>query len=402
MQSFWTSAVLSAITYSTLGATETASHCPLSNVCYQVGIPEVSASSGSGNLYLQLRAPTTYAWVALGTGTQMAGANIFLMYADGAGNVTVSPRKGTGHVEPQHQTDTKLELLAGSGIVDNGNTMLANLRCSNCESWSGGSMRLSDTRAPFLAAWQRGSPLNTNNLEARITQHDQETRFAFDLTKATVADDANPFVEASTGGTTTPPSDNGGSIPADSGSALPASIQEIPTIRTAHGTLMSIVMIVLYPLGSILMPLSGNWVLHAIWQSVAFLAMWAAFALGVVLAQRTGYNFQESHTLLGTVVVALFGVQPFGGYLHHRYYVKYQKRGLVSYGHIWYGRVLILLGIVNGGLGLQLAGASRSLVIAYSVVAAVIFTAYAGGAVWGELKGRRGTGSRSRGRKSSA
>lgn len=249
----------------------------------------MSASSGSGNLYLQLRAPTTYTWVALGTGVQMSGANIFLMYTDGAGNVTVSARKGTGHVQPQHQTDTKLELLAGSGVVDNGDTMVANLRCANCESWSGGSMRLSDTSAPFLAAWQKGRALNTKNLEASITQHDQESRFTFDLTRATVADDTNPFVQASNGGTTTPPPDNGGSGSGDSGSALPASIREIPTIRTAHGTLMSIVMIVLYPLGSILMPLSGNWVLHAIWQFVSFLAMWAAFALGVILAQRTGY-----------------------------------------------------------------------------------------------------------------
>lgn len=266
----------------------------MNDVCYQVGVPEVSASSGSGNLYLQLRAPTTYTWVALGTGTQMSGANIFLMYADGTRNVTVSARKGTGHVQPQHQTETKLELLAGSGIVDNGNTMLANLRCANCESWSGGSMRLSDTSAPFLAAWQKGKALNTKNLEATITQHDDESRFTFDLAKATVADDANPFVQASNGGTggggtTTPPPISGGPGSDDAGSALPAWLREIPTIRTAHGTLMSIVMVVLYPLGSVLMPLSGNWVLHAVWQLVSFLAMWAAFGLGVILAQRTGY-----------------------------------------------------------------------------------------------------------------
>ncbi|KAI1188799.1 iron reductase domain protein [Nemania serpens] len=408
MQLSWASAVLSATTYSTFAAAAIVSHCPMNDVCYQVGVPEVSASSGSGNLYLQLRAPTTYTWVALGTGTQMSGANIFLMYADGTRNVTVSARKGTGHVQPQHQTETKLELLAGSGIVDNGNTMLANLRCANCESWSGGSMRLSDTSAPFLAAWQKGKALNTKNLEATITQHDDESRFTFDLAKATVADDANPFVQASNGGTggggtTTPPPISGGPGSDDAGSALPAWLREIPTIRTAHGTLMSIVMVVLYPLGSVLMPLSGNWVLHAVWQLVSFLAMWAAFGLGVILAQRTGYGFHEHHTLLGAVVVSLFGVQPFGGYIHHRYYVKYQKRGLVSYGHIWYGRTLIILGIVNGGLGLQLAGASRSLIIAYSVVAAVIFTAYAGGAVWGELRRRRrGTGAMNRGWKSSA
>lgn len=38
---------------------------------------------------------------------------------------------------------------------------------------------------------------------------------------------------------------------------------------------------------------------------------------------------------------------------------------------------MILLGIINGGLGLQLADASNSLIIAYSIVSAVIFLAYA-------------------------
>lgn len=91
-------------------------------------------------------------------------------------------------------------------------------------------------------------------------------------------------------------------------------------------------------------------------------------------------------------MVALFGVQPIGGYLHHLYYVKHQKRGLVSHSHIWYGRILIVLGIINGGLGLQLAGARQSLVIAYSVVAAVLFSAYIGGAILGEVKRARGSG----------
>ncbi|KAI0871275.1 iron reductase domain protein [Hypoxylon argillaceum] len=407
MQRFLASAVLSAFTYSTLCAASTVSSCPTNNVCYQVGVPEASASSGSGDIYFQLKAPTSYTWVALGTGSQMSGANIFVMYTDGAGNVTVSARKGTGHTEPQHQTTTSLQLLAGSGVADN--TMVANVRCANCQSWDGGSMSLSSSGAPFIAAWKSGSSLNSKSLTATISMHDSHNQFTFDLTKATLADDTNPFVAASSGGsgsgtTTTSPgssSTSGSDSGSSSGSSLPAWVREIPTLESAHGILMSIVMVILYPLGSILMPLFGSWVLHAVWQIGSFLAMWAAFALGVVLAQRTGYNFSENHTLLGTVVVALFGVQPIGGYLHHLYYVKHQKRGLVSHGHIWYGRILIVLGIINGGLGLQLAGARQSLVIAYSVVAAVIFAAYMGAAVFGEIKKHRRPGTNG-GRKGSA
>lgn len=244
----------------------------------------------------------------------MAGANIFLMYTNGEGNVTVSTRKGTGYVEPSYQTDTKIELLAGSGIIDDGQTMLANVRCSNCESWDGGSLSLSSTAAPFIAAWKKGSALNTNDLDASIRRHDANDQFTFDLTRASIDDDTNPFVQV--GGddgddddddtdNSTPPNDsgnndnNGSSNPSsgsgsgsDSGSSsllLPAWIREIPTIRSAHGILMSIVMVLLYPIGAILMPLFGSWVLHAVWQTFAFLTMWAAFGLGVVLANRTGY-----------------------------------------------------------------------------------------------------------------
>ena len=60
----------------------------------------------------------------------MAGATIFVMYADGTGNVTISARDGGGgHVEPQSDSTVQsgITLLAGSGIV--GNNMIANVHC---------------------------------------------------------------------------------------------------------------------------------------------------------------------------------------------------------------------------------------------------------------------------------
>ena len=44
--------------------------------------------------------------------------------------------------------------------------------------------------------------------------------------------------------------------------------------------------------------------------------------------------------------------------------------------HIWYGRTLIFLGIINGGLGFRLAGNIKNRVVAYTVVAAVFGAAY--------------------------
>jgi hypothetical protein len=76
------------------------------------------------------------------------------------------------------------------------------------------------------------------------------------------------------------------------------------------------------------------------------------------------------------VVVCLLVIQPALGYAHHRHFLKHGQRGLVSHAHIWYGRALMLLGVINGGLGLQLADERNSLIIAYSVVAGVMFLLY--------------------------
>lgn len=60
----------------------------------------------------------------------MAGAHIFVMYADGSNNVTISARDGgEGHVEPIFDSSlfAGVELLEGTGINDG--VMTANVRC---------------------------------------------------------------------------------------------------------------------------------------------------------------------------------------------------------------------------------------------------------------------------------
>lgn len=44
---------------------------------------------------------------------------------------------------------------------------------------------------------------------------------------------------------------------------------------------------------------------------------------------------------------------------------------MASHLHLWDGRIAIVLGIVNGGLGLRLAGARETLKLAYTIVAAI-------------------------------
>jgi len=81
---------------------------------------------------------------------------------------------------------------------------------------------------------------------------------------------------------------------------------------------------------------------------------------------------KNTHTILGTVVVVALLFQPFLGIIHHRRYLAVQKRTAWTYVHVWYGRILILLGIINGGLGLQLAANTMAGKIAYSVLGGIM------------------------------
>lgn len=77
-------------------------------------------------------------------------------------------------------------------------------------------------------------------------------------------------------------------------------------------------------------------------------------------------------------MVCLLAIQPALGQLHHQQYLKTGGRTIVSYVHLYWGRILLLLGVINGGLGLQLTRSRGRFVVAYSVIAAIMYVLYAG------------------------
>ncbi|KAG9253261.1 uncharacterized protein F5Z01DRAFT_160486 [Emericellopsis atlantica] len=366
-------------TVSALASTSTGSN---GDIRFQWGVPEAVASSGSGNVYFQLEAPTSYAWVGLGTGSEMRGSQMFVMYTDGNGNVTLSTREGTGHVLPDHVKLSNTELLAGSGIANG--KMVANVRCGDLQN-----LDLAGTNS-WNAAWRSGNALDSTNVNYAIAEHDGTTRMRVKFGNAGITSDENPFLTnvtnsdsgngavVSSGGS----SDNSGSSQGGGGSNTDAII-------LAHGIVALVVFAFLYPLGAILMRLVGNWYIHSLTQSLAWLAMWAAFGLGYVAANSEGEFFNQTHTILGTVVIALLGIQPLLGWLHHHHYLNHQKRGFVSHIHIWYGHILLVLGVINGGIGIQWMDSSTGFKIAYGVVAVVMFVAYIAFTIFSGIRKRR-------------
>lgn len=181
---------------------------------------------------------------------------------------------------------------------------------------------------------------------------------------------------------------------------MPASAQIIyedlhlvPTYAKAHGIAMGLAFTVMMPLGIFIIriPNSKHAVyVHAGWQLLSWIMMIAGLVFGLRVGKilnRVRYHqflftsgskapladsdkklHNNTHTVFGTVIVVLLILQPFLGLGHHLRFRKTQKRGMWTRAHVWYGRLLILLGIINGGLGLQLAANTLGGRIAYGIV----------------------------------
>ena len=376
----------------------------------------------------------------------MSGANMFVMYTSSNGNnVTISPRRGVGNVQPQHDKSTNLQLLEGSGVSKG--VMTANVRCSNCHSWNGGSMDFSSSSASWIYAVASGSSLDSNDLNADISMHGSASSFDFDLPQARGGStDVNPFGSASnatgTSGsgvpstctpitsstrtacpTSWPPASGipsarptwaagcfeygppngwrgrgGGRSSEDrkikkradgcpagyeasnlsTSSGIGSSSSRSSAILLAHGVLASLAFVALFPIGGILIRIASFtglvWV-HVAVQILAALLYIAAFGLGLYMAMQANI-IRSAHPIIGIVLLIIVVAQPITGWVHHKLFKKNNTRTLWSYVHLWSGRGAIVLGMINGGLGLALAGTGRSAVVAYSVIAGVVGLVY--------------------------
>lgn len=292
----------------------------------------------------------------------MAGGQFFIVYTSADGqNVTVSPRLGTGHDEPHSGNAANVTRLSGSG-VQNG-SMIANIRCSNCETWNGGSMDFSGSSAGWMMASKEGSSLDTDDIDADISQHTFNHDFSWDFTTAKGGSDANPFLSynATADQTSSSTSSSGNSTGEDGGTS---------TATAVHAILASLVFVVWFPSGSILLRFSSYRpvLIHGAFQATGYVLWLVAFGLGIWIARDQDLE-DAGHAILGYIIFATVLLQPLLGLLHHRSFKATGRRGFWSVSHLVIGRTVIILGIINGGLGLILADdASTGARIAYGVI----------------------------------
>lgn len=165
-------------------------------------------------------------------------------------------------------------------------------------------------------------------------------------------------------------------------------------VLIVHATLMGAAFVLFMPLGVFLIRLTSFkglvWA-HAGIQVFAYIVALAAFGLGAWLATVSGqWSAGNGHPIIGTIVIGLLILQPVLSYVHHVIYAKEHRRTFWITAHIWYGRALLVLGVINGGLGLQLSDNTVKGEIAYGVIAGVMFLLYV--AVLAISYGRKSSG----------
>ncbi|KAL2811875.1 hypothetical protein BJX63DRAFT_397986 [Aspergillus granulosus] len=332
------------------------------HIAYSIAVLNSAPDSA---VFFQIIAPITYEWVALGQGTQMAGSNIFVIYSSSPNNdnVTLSPRAGIGHIMPEYNAEAQVHLLDGSGISDG--YMTANVRCDSC---------LSRPLDRWIWAAKRGNPIGSTDETILLPQHDLYGRQSVDLANATITNlnTSNPFADYNGSAATADAISSSGSAPSTA-------------VLIAHGTLMSASFLILFPAFAISLHIipSAKTVprIHAPLQLSTLCIVIAGFALGIYLAVTTD-QLATYHAIIGFITISsLMLFQPASGLIQHTHFRRTGGKSSFALLHRWLGRTMLVLGIINGGLGIRLVGIGEpgnptSLVIIHSAIAGVSSIVY--------------------------
>lgn len=142
-----------------------------------------------------------------------------------------------------------------------------------------------------------------------------------------------------------------------------------------HAGVLSFVFLILMPGGAIflrIIPASVRW--HWVNQTLATILAGIGGVAGIYLS--TMYNrskgFSSPHQLLGLLCVLAVLVQWSLGAWHHYQYKKYQRATKFGLVHLHLGRVILVLAIFVGTIGLGWSSIKPAISIAYAIFGGVV------------------------------
>ncbi|KAK5690631.1 hypothetical protein LTR97_012187 [Elasticomyces elasticus] len=359
----------------------------------------------NGDIYFHMSAPTVNSWVGVGIGENMADSLMLVSYksANGTG-VTTSARMGTGHSEPEvlRNTEAHVELIWNDAYAPfcntashkSGGIMISHGVCRGCGNVS--SLDYTNKAQPFIFAVGPKEDLQDDSVEAPVRRHVYYGRFTMDMTLATTPLD---FLEGADYGRVPAPNVQGpAGLQSDTNfqsnhtsPVVDGHVDSDPT-PIVHGVMMGVAFIVIFPLGSILLRLTNSVRWHWVVQSVGVLCVIIGFGTGVSVSYE--YNrtksFASAHQSLGLLLLAFTLIQFGLGAAHHLLFKAHaisqtsrRKESRTVWKpipwlrrpHLVLGPMTLLLALVNGGLGINLARDDFAR-IPYAAVVAIIGIAF--------------------------
>ena len=232
-------------------------------------------------------------------------------------------------------------------------------------------MSFTDSGSSWIWAYKTGSAVSSDSVSVSLSQHSQYGDTTFNLQNAAGGSSANQFSTTSAASSSSSSGSGSSSSSGSSGgggSGIPA---DYDVVRMAHAIIAPIAFVLFFPFGAIAIRIMSfrNLVwLHAGWMVFTYIVVLASMGMGVWIAVATD-QIDTTHSIIGIVVVGSLLLQPVTGLVHHLLYKHRGRPNAATYPHIWWGRAIITLGIINGGLGLQLTENTTKGEIAYGIVA---------------------------------
>ncbi|KAL4932079.1 cytochrome and DOMON domain-containing protein [Aspergillus undulatus] len=340
-----------------------------------------NVSSESHDIYTSMHVTRSSAlgWTAVGTGSMMAGSLMFIIYGDPFSSEheapTVSIRTIDGHHQPRlvSQADVggaDLRLLQADWVPVNSTEAddhnVASKRdslsvakvaivCYSCGKWPGAPISADATAQPWIWAWNDYQEFDnyTNDVHLKMHEHHAEDggwgRFYVDMARSISGGSSPPPIPRILPG-----------ISALGVSDIPGGWSWLNPMVHIHGFLMSTAFLILYPAGVVAMrsgsPKSFKY--HWIIQLLASIFVLIGGAIGLIRAHK----IDSFHHFIGLTVIICSIVQISLGWRHHVIFLRIQRRQWASHGHIWLGRIFLLLGWMNVITGLLLTGHGWSVI----------------------------------------